>query len=138
MLNCWQFDSRDRNQFKIILEQLEVICSKILLQKEGTFFKIFYKTHNFLNFCIILEVTFDFDTKSTNKNRNKLETNNINNKKPYYENVFSTSETIAKNLSSNNETILDYLLISSEDSPDSESSSSNDCSQLLNNIKQNN
>lgn len=44
MLNCWQFDSRDRNQFKIILEQLEVICSKILLQKEGTFFKIFYKT----------------------------------------------------------------------------------------------
>ena len=42
MLNCWQFDSRDRNQFKIILEQLEVICSKILLQKEGTFFKIFY------------------------------------------------------------------------------------------------
>jgi hypothetical protein len=71
----------------------------------------------------------------TNKNRNKLETININNKKPYYENVFSTSETIATNLSSNNETILDYLLISSEDSPDSESSSSNDCSQLLNNNK---
>ena len=44
MLNCWQFDSRDSNQFKIILEQLEVIGSKMLLQKEGTLYKIFCKT----------------------------------------------------------------------------------------------